>query len=222
MLFFLISEALLCLPKKSHPEAPRQGHRLIARRKPAKYPASKAIDGKVSDDSRWVSEKSIRALMARRRPRGNPQLAGVHLFTGYGAKDVISDFKIQFWSAGKWQDIPSAVIRQQGQRPRHRLRPNRHRRDRQLRIWITATHQDTARIKEIVVWPAGSATSRRSRNPPARPPGGHPSRKSREIYLNQSGFNLGKPKRFTAPTLADGTPSSSAPRKAATRSPREP
>lgn len=25
------------------------------------------------------------------------------------------------------------------------------------------------------------------------------------IYLNQSGFNLGKPKRFTAPTLADGT-----------------
>jgi hypothetical protein len=27
-----------------------------------------------------------------------------------------------------------------------------------------------------------------------------------ELYLNQSGFNLGKPKRFTAPTLADGTP----------------
>jgi hypothetical protein len=25
------------------------------------------------------------------------------------------------------------------------------------------------------------------------------------IYLNQSGFNLGQPKRFTAPTLADGT-----------------
>ncbi|MBC8010043.1 MAG: hypothetical protein H7067_08100, partial [Burkholderiales bacterium] len=25
------------------------------------------------------------------------------------------------------------------------------------------------------------------------------------LYLNQSGFNLGKPKRFTAPTLADGT-----------------
>ncbi len=26
------------------------------------------------------------------------------------------------------------------------------------------------------------------------------------IYLNQSGFNLGAPKRFTAPTLGDGTP----------------
>ena len=26
------------------------------------------------------------------------------------------------------------------------------------------------------------------------------------IYLNQSGFNLGKPKRFTVPTLPDGTP----------------
>ncbi|WP_367871741.1 hypothetical protein [Luteolibacter sp. Populi] len=33
-----------------------------------------------------------------------------------------------------------------------------------------------------------------------------PQEKIAEIYLNQSGFNLGKPKRFTAPTLANGTP----------------
>jgi len=31
------------------------------------------------------------------------------------------------------------------------------------------------------------------------------SREPPPIYLNQSGFNLGKPKRFTAPTLPDGT-----------------
>ena len=32
------------------------------------------------------------------------------LATGAASADVIADFKIQFWSGGKWTDIPSAVI----------------------------------------------------------------------------------------------------------------
>lgn len=46
--------------------------------------------------------------------------------------------------------------------------------------------------------------------PPVKPVSTHqhqvtPDESMPKIYLNQSGFNLGKPKRFTAPTLPDGT-----------------
>jgi hypothetical protein len=168
----------------------------------AKYPASKAIDGTISDDSRWVSEKSTAPAWLVVQLAQPAKLAGVHLFTGYGAKDVIADFRIEFWSAGKWQEIPSAVIT--GNKASALAIPF----DQtvtvatdQLRVWITSTHQDVARIKEIVVWPAEVGNL-----PPLPKSGGGNQADIPEIYLNQSGFNLGKPKRFTAPTLADGTP----------------
>lgn len=173
-----------------------------------KYPASKAIDSTISDDSRWVSEKSSAPAWLVVELAKTAKLAGIHLFTGYGAKDVIADFKVEFWSAGKWQEIPSAII------SGNKVSALAIAFDQtvivetdQLRIWITSTHQDTARIKEIVVWPAEIG------NLPPLPkstggkviPGGSDQADIPEIYLNQSGFNLGKPKRFTAPTLADGT-----------------
>lgn len=174
----------------------------------AKYPAAKAIDGTVSDDSRWVSEKSTDPdwlIVELAKPA---KLAGIHFFTGYGTKDVITDFKIEFWSVGKWQEIPSAVIT--GNKASALSIPF----DQtvsvetdQLRVWITSTHQDAARIKEIVVWPAevGSLPPLPKSSGGKVPPGGSDQADIPEIYLNQSGFNLGKPKRFTAPTLADGT-----------------
>jgi hypothetical protein len=168
----------------------------------AKYPATKAIDGTISDDSRWVSEKSTAPAWLVVQLAQPAELAGVHLFTGYGAKDAIADFKIEFWTSGKWQEIPSAVIT--GNKASALAIPF----DQtvtvvtdQLRIWITASHQDVARIKEIVVWPAEIGNL-----PPLPKSGGGNQADIPEIYLNQSGFNLGKPKRFTAPTLADGTP----------------
>jgi hypothetical protein len=166
-----------------------------------RYPASNAVDGTVSDDSRWVSQKSADPSWIVVELTKPAKLAGIHLFTGYGAKDVISDFRIEFSKAGKWQEIPSAVIT--GNKASALAIPF----DQtvsvetdQLRIWITATHQNTARIKEITVWPAEVGNL-----PPLPRSGGGNQADIPELYLNQSGFNLGKPKRFTAPTLADGT-----------------
>jgi hypothetical protein len=39
------------------------------------------------------------------------KLAGIHLFTGYGSKDVIQSFKVEFWSGGEWKPIPSAEVK---------------------------------------------------------------------------------------------------------------
>ncbi|MCH5376031.1 MAG: hypothetical protein JJ992_18840, partial [Planctomycetes bacterium] len=80
-----------------------------------------------------------------------------------------------------------------------------------LRLWITRTHQGHARVKEVIIWPAAQGglppLSAPASAPAAAPGKAAPTSQSAIplIYLNQSGFNLGKPKRFTAPTLADGT-----------------
>lgn len=173
-----------------------------------KYPAANAIDGQVNDDSRWVSEKSSQPSWIAVDLGEKRKLAGIHLFTGFGEKDVVEAFKVQFWSGGKWVDIPSAdVSGNQANALAIAFDQTVSVETDKLRLWITASHQNTARVKEIVVWP--SEVGDLPLLPKATGPTavGSATQQDRivEIYLNQSGFNLGKPKRFTAPTLADGT-----------------
>ena len=174
-----------------------------------KYPAAKAIDGKVSDDSRWVGQASTSPSWLALDLGETRKLAGVHLFTGYGSKDVITDFTIQFWNDDKWVDIPSASLsNNKASALAIAFDQTITVETDKLRLWITASHQNTARVKEIVIWPAevGDLPALPKPSGPAAIAGSTPQEQIPEIYLNQSGFNLGKPKRFTAPTLADGTP----------------
>ena len=173
-----------------------------------KYPPANAIDGKLSDDSRWVSMSSDQPAWLAIDLGSTRKLAGVHLFTGYGSKDVIDSFKVEFWSGGKWTAIPSAEVN--GNRadalaiPFDQTVPVE---TDKLRLWIPFSKPGTARVKEIVVWPAevGDLPALPKSSGPAGSPLATPQSKIVPIYLNQSGFNLGKPKRFTAPTLAEGT-----------------
>jgi hypothetical protein len=174
-----------------------------------RYPAGNAIDGKINDDSRWVSDKSAEPSWIALDLGEKHKLAGIHLFTGFGAKDVIEAFKVQFWSGGEWVDIPSAEITNNKASALAIAFDQTVTVDTdKLRIWITASHQDAARIKEIIVWPsgAGDLPPLPKSAGPAAMEGATPQEQIVELYLNQSGFNTGKPKRFTAPTLADGTP----------------
>lgn len=162
-------------------------------------PAGRAIDGGLADASRWVGGASAAPSWLELDLGSEHELAGVHLFTGFGRRDPIRDFKIQFRSAGVWRDIPSAVFTNNASTALAipfdatlDVRTDR------LRLWITGSPGNTARVKEILVWP-GSAGNVPPLAAGAPPPDIAP------IYLNQSGFNHGKPKRFTAPALADGT-----------------
>lgn len=169
----------------------------------AKYPAANAIDGKVSDDSRWVSEASEQPAWLELDLGQRRKLAGIHFFSGFGDKDVVASFKVQFQSGGEWKDIPSAVI--SGNTSSAVAVPF----DQtvsvdtdKLRLWITMPSKGSARVKELVVWPSEVGDL-------PKIAGGTQAGASQStivpLYLNQSGFNLSKPKRFTAPTLADGT-----------------
>ena len=173
------------------------------------FTAAKAIDGISSDTSRWTSGRTpagpwwLEVELAE-----TTSLLGVHVHTGLNAATAVRGLTVQFQRAGQWVDIPSAtIVNNQATALALAFDDAVAVRTDRLRLWITATPDGYARITEVVVWPASVRTL-----PPLPPAGAAHGATAASvekiplIYLNQSGFNLGQPKRFTAPTLADGTP----------------
>lgn len=202
---------LLVLSPHAAPE-PLKPKSATASSEQARFRAAKAIDGEVSDASRWVSDASREPAWLVVELGARQRLAGVHLFSGYGNTAAVSDFEIQMDRNGEWVTIPSAVVSGNqttalalpfdGTMPVETSR---------LRLQINKTHQDIARVKELVVWPGVAGDVPPLPSVVRRSGGGGlvcdiSHAEITPIYLNQSGFNAGKPKRFTAPTLADGTP----------------
>jgi hypothetical protein len=168
-----------------------------------KYAPEKAIDGVISDASRWVSATSEDPAWLELNLGVTGPLAGIHLFSGFGEGSPIESFTIQFWKDGQWVEIPSAVVT--GNQATALAMPFDATVDvitDRLRLWVTRSPNNMARVKEIIVWPGPDAMPPL----PAMAAGPSPQAAIAPVYLNQSGFNLGKPKRFTAPTLDDGTP----------------
>ncbi len=165
--------------------------------------AAKAIDGIIAENSRWLSAKSDTAPWLELQLAAATRLGGVHLFTGTLDKNPVEDLAIDFRDAsGRWIEIPSASV-SGNQSPALRIQFDQTvdvHTDR-LRIRVLKTHQGIARIKEVVVWPYAAdlpALPKEARSFGDEPP-------VPEIYLNQSGFDSRYSKRFTAPTLPDGT-----------------
>jgi hypothetical protein len=161
------------------------------------HPASLAIDGDPADGSRWVSQSATPPHWIELRLESVQELAGLHLYSGYENQKPLRDFVVQFWRDNAWIDIPSATVSGNKQ-PRLVVRFDetiRVRTDR-LRLLITGTEDGVARVGEVVVWPMSQA--------------GVPALLTKEqktpvlVFLNQSGFNTGAPKRFTAPLAEDG------------------
>ena len=167
------------------------------------YTPEKAADVIVSDDSRWVAKGDGRPLWIELKLEGPHKIAGLHLYSGFKNGSPIRQFAVQFWGDGKWQDVPSAVFENNKETALAipfdaTVTVNTDR----LRLLIK--DGDSVRVKEIMVWPGENGAI----PPLAAGKGGGKAEVKVEIplvYLNQSGFNAGKPKRFTAPTMADGT-----------------
>ena len=172
------------------------------------FTADRAIDGVISEASHWTSTASPSPAWLELDLGSTQTLAGLHLYTGLDAGGALRSFTVQFWTEGRWTDIPSAtVVDNRATALALAFDDTVTVRTDRLRLWITSTPDGRARVNEVLVWPA----SVRTLPPLAAPADFHgPAAASPAsvplIYLNQSGFNLGHPKRFTAPTLADGTP----------------
>lgn len=179
------------------------------------YNPAFVVDGVISDTSRWVGGSGAEGdiWLEFNLPK-KEEIAGVHVFSGYGDGSAVRGFHFLFLDAeGKWAPIPSARI---SSNPLTALRiPFDTTVDvltDKLRLVVRDTPDDLASIREVRIWresPQGVPELKRGE----LPPGMILQSDIPEIYLNQSGFNLGQPKRFTAPTLADGTPFSIHPTK---------
>jgi hypothetical protein len=175
-----------------------------------KYAASKAIDNTVSDGSRWVSEANKLPAWLELKLDEPATVGGLHVYSGYGNIDPLENFSVLFWSQNEWKEIPSAIV--SGNKSVALRLPFDQtvevKTDR-LRIIITQSPRGTARIKEVMVWSSdGDIPALTAKQALAKE--SHGSAVSQQdnivpILLNQSGFNLGAPKRFTAPTVKDGT-----------------
>ncbi|BDD10121.1 hypothetical protein FUAX_25530 [Fulvitalea axinellae] len=173
----------------------------------SEHKPEKMIDRKLGNASRWVSEKEDE-VWAVFTFNNEQDVGGLHLYSGYGQKDAITDAKVQYMNGGAWKEVLSGRVRS-NKKPALSLVFDEGRRvkTKSIRVMIEKTPGDVARIKEIVFWPF---------MPEGIPPLGvgvekiKPGKKSvaeanvPTIYLNQSGFNLGAPKRFTAPLMTDG------------------
>lgn len=170
------------------------------------FPAQNIIDGVVSDSSSWISSQEGSAWVEIHL-QSVRKLGGLHFFCG----SAVSDFSVQFWARGQWQEIPSASV--SGNMLASIPLPFDDTVDvitDRIRINIHPTPQKPWSIREVVIWPYEMGDL-----PPIpaqyllgnKEEGGTPQGLAEVplIYLNQSGFNLGKPKYFTAPKLANGT-----------------
>ena len=162
------------------------------------YPAANVADGIATDASRWVSLPSKEPIWIELTLPSVQLLTGVHVISGYMGENALRDFVVQFWSDGTWVNVPSADVT--GNKATELVlafdatipvKTDR------IRLWITGATDNTARVSEIRVWPASVGNV-----PPL--PIKLDLLSPVSIYLNQSGFNSGAPKRFTAPHASDG------------------
>jgi F5/8 type C domain len=172
--------------------------------------AAAVVDGSATAASSWISlaEQDPGPWLELVLPR-EAVLGGVHLYSGDGKAAPVSEINVQFRRGNQWIEIPSATVKG-NLRPALALQFDATVAVKTKALRFTFTPGQVARIREIAVW--------------AEQPDGIPklgtgvtgdpmttelaaeSKDIPKLYLNQSGFNLGKPKAFTAPTLADGTP----------------
>ena len=161
--------------------------------------ADKAVDGTITDESRWVSGRGAPPPAILTLELASPsRIGGIHLHSGWKDGSAIGDFRLEYRDGDQWKPVPAATIRG------NRLQSIAVAFDDTLpiesdalRLVVDHPVGDLARVRELLVWshtPEGIPRLPGAADVPM--PG---------IYLNQSGFNLGKPKRFTAPRAADGT-----------------
>ncbi len=156
------------------------------------YSAAKAVDGVISDSSRWLSNGTNDWIKVNLGKEYNIQC--VHLYNGWQeSQSGISNFKLQYYTGSAWADIPGTSYENNA---KLQLRIVFDKTIYTKHIRLISTDSEMLKIKELEVYGVNGYDSC-----PRLPKGGDIP----DILVNQSGYNLKGIKRFTAPTLDDGT-----------------
>lgn len=161
-------------------------------------------DGLVNEQSQWATSADKPAWIVVSFSK-KTTLGGIHIYFGNPANMPVEEFNVEFANNGVWQNIPSANVKG------NKFGAVALAFDAtidvitdSLKITFTKTKHDQFMVRELSLWsvyrlgiPAlgTSVTGYVGEKEPHVP----------KIYINQSGFNIGKPKRFTAPLVDEGT-----------------
>lgn len=157
-----------------------------------------AVDGVIADTSRWLSTNTSGPHTLTVDLGGDTTLICAHLHTGYGAGSAVVNAKVQSWNGSGWADIPGAAMSGNSDVDVQMLFTNP---VTTGRVRLYASDSGYVRVKELKLF--SSALSGCPGLGSAPVPAGSPRT---DILVNLSGYDIGKPKRFTAPRMADGTP----------------
>lgn len=166
--------------------------------------ASNITDGQLSDSSVWISNGSSSQWIIAGLNKES-KIGGVTLYFRMPGDKPVEEFKVEFKKEGQWQYIPSANV------SGNKMNAVSLAFDAtvdvitdSIRVVLNKTKNNNFIVSEICIW----SENRLGLPPLGTEVVGYTGPKEPyvpKIYINQSGFNLGKPKRFTAPLTDDGT-----------------
>ncbi|VXC62056.1 discoidin domain-containing protein [Massilia sp. 9I] len=160
--------------------------------------AANAVDGVIDDSSRWLSTNTAGPHTLTVDLGASSTLICAHLHTGYGGGSAVANARLQSWNGSAWVDVPGASMSGNTAVDVQMLFTNP---VTTSRMRLVASDSGYVRVKELKLF--ASALSGCPGLGSAPPAAGTPRT---DILVNLSGYDIGKPKRFTAPLMADGTP----------------
>lgn len=166
-----------------------------------RYVARNAVDGVVSDDSRWLSQRSDTAPWLE-LDLGQPHsLRCAHVYSGWQDQAGLASFSLQAWQDGEWQLIPGANIT--GNRSQSVVVTFAQAVTAQ-RVRLVSTEPGPLRVRELALFTEPAPLGTGVKVGLGQVTGAMPS-DQHVVALNQVGFNTDWPKRFTAPRSPDGS-----------------
>jgi hypothetical protein len=195
LLALSLSAALVGGVESNAANAPLKPRAVKASSTAANSNPARAIDGIVSDDSRWVSKESQAPAWLELDLGSVQKLAGIQLYTGYDNADPIRSFVVQFRRDGQWHDIPSATFTNNRANALAIPFGTVDVTTDALRLWITSTPYNTARVLEVMIWPASVGKLPPLVSPlPAKLPSWMDADLGVKVLVSQHGFNPEHPK----------------------------
>lgn len=167
----------------------------------SRYAPENAVDGVVSDDSRWVSRRDDQNKWLELDLGQARNLRVAHVYSGWQEGDAMKNFALEAWNDGRWQAIPGGksngntsvitTLRFEQSITAQRVR-------------LLCSDNGPARLREIALYaetvpPGTGLTFSSTPTSPTFPTNRH------LIAVNQVGYATAFPKRFTAPLSADGS-----------------
>jgi len=163
----------------------------------AKYPAGLAVDSTVMDSSRWLSSEDDDSPWLEIRLKDAEKVEVVDIYSGYSESSAIRDFNLEVWDGRRWHKKKNWQVRGNTQII-HRISLKTT--VLKLKLIPVGKRSQPARIQEIAMYRDANTPFGTGLKQPARaiPTDAH------LVALNQIGFDLNFPKRFTAPLTEDG------------------